>query len=68
MDFFLKVEHVNNIFESWIFRKFLFFLKNTINDNTCMDEWVYPIIIENIYHDEAKNFPMLSKCIMNINS
>jgi hypothetical protein len=60
------VEHVKNIFESWISIFFLFFLKSTI-DNTNMDEWVYPIIVENIYHDEVKDlsmvkdFPMLSK-------
>jgi hypothetical protein len=32
-----------------------------INDNTQMDEWVYPIIVENIYHNEVKDFPILSK-------
>jgi len=26
-----------------------------------MDEWGSPIIFENIYHDEVKDFPMLSK-------
>jgi len=40
---------------------FLVFFKSTINDNTHMDEWVYPIIVDNIYHDEVKDFPMLSK-------
>jgi hypothetical protein len=61
MDFFLKVDHVKNIFELWILNFFLFVFKSTINDNTHMDEWVYPIIVENIYHDEVKDFPMLSK-------
>jgi hypothetical protein len=61
MDFFLKVDHVKNIFELWILIFFLFVFKSTINDNTHMDEWVYPIIVENIYHDEVKDFPMLSK-------
>jgi hypothetical protein len=34
---------------------------NTIDNNTHMDEWVYPIINANIYHDEVKDFAMLSK-------
>jgi hypothetical protein len=25
------------------------------------DECIYPIIVENIHHDEIKKFPMLSK-------
>jgi len=61
MDFFLKVDHVKNIFELWILIFFLFVFKSTINDNTHMDEWVYPIIVENIYHDEVKDFQILSK-------
>jgi hypothetical protein len=61
MDFYLKVDHVKNIFELWILIFFLFVFKSTINDNTHMDEWVYPIIVENIYHDEVKDFQILSK-------
>ncbi len=61
MDCFLEVEHVKNIFELWILIFFLFFFLCTIDDNTHMDEWVYPIIVENIYHDEVKDFLMLSK-------
>jgi hypothetical protein len=64
MNFFLEVEHVKNIFESWILIFFLFFFKSIINDNTHMDEWVYPIIVENIYHDEVKDFSMLSNILM----
>ncbi len=26
-----------------------------------MDEWVYPIIVENIYHNEVKDFPIVVK-------
>jgi hypothetical protein len=54
MDFFLEMEHVKNIFEMWIYI-------STIDDNTHMDEWMYLIIVENIYHDEVKDFPTLSK-------
>jgi hypothetical protein len=43
------------------FKFFVLKKKSTIDDNTHMDEWVYPIVVENIYHDEAKDFPMLSK-------
>ncbi len=43
------------------FNIFLVCFKSTIDDNTRMDEWVYPIIVENIYHDEVKDFSMLSK-------
>jgi hypothetical protein len=60
MIFFLEVEHVKNIFELWILIFFLFIFKRTINDNTHMDEWVYPIIVENIYHNEGKDFPMVT--------
>jgi hypothetical protein len=31
------------------------------NNATRVDEWVYLIIVENIYHDEVKDFPMSSK-------
>jgi hypothetical protein len=61
MDFFLKLEHVKNIFESWILVIIIIILKSTIDDNTHMDEWMYSIVVENIYHDEVKDFPMLSK-------
>jgi hypothetical protein len=61
MDFFLEVVHVKNIFESWILIFFSFVFESTIDDNTHMDEWVHPIIVENIYHNEVKDFPMLSK-------
>jgi hypothetical protein len=60
MDIFLEVEHVKIFFESWILFCFLFF-KTKIDDNTHMDEWMYPIIFDNIYHKEVKDFPMLSK-------
>ncbi len=43
------------------FNIFLNFFKNIVDDNTRMDEWVYSIIVENIYHDEVKDFPMLWK-------
>jgi hypothetical protein len=56
MDFFLEVEHV--IVDSNIFLVFFYI---TINDNTHMDECVYPIIVENIYHNEVKDFSMLLK-------
>ncbi len=55
------MEHVNKVFELWNLIIFHVFLKNTINDNTHMDEWLYPIIVENIYHDEVKDFLRLSK-------
>ncbi len=62
MDFFLKVDHQKNILESWILIFPCFFLKaQLMTTHTHMDEWVYPIIVENIYHDEVKDFPMLSK-------
>jgi len=53
---FLEGEHVKNIFEWWILIIFLLFFSSTIDDNTHMDEWVYPIIVEIIYHDEVKDF------------
>jgi hypothetical protein len=53
------VEHVKNIFESWTLLFFLFLKKSIIDDNTHIDEWVYPIIVENIYHNEVKDFPMV---------
>jgi hypothetical protein len=64
MDFFLEVEHVKNIFELWILIFFLFVFTSTIDDNKHMDEWMYLIIVENIYHDEVKDFPMSSKKFM----
>ncbi len=57
--FFFEVEHVKNIFESWTLLFFLFLKKSIIDDNTHIDEWVYPIIVENIYHNEVKDFPMV---------
>jgi hypothetical protein len=66
MDFFLEVEHVKNIFKLWIW--IFFFFLSTINDNTHMDEWAYPIIVENIYHDEMKGFSMLSNIYIYIYS
>ncbi len=39
----------------------LVFKNNNNNNNTHMDEWVYPIIVENIYHNEVKDFPIVVK-------
>jgi hypothetical protein len=55
------MEHVKNIFELWILIFLLLFFKSTINDNTHMDEWVHPIIAKNIYHNEVKDFSIVSK-------
>ncbi len=38
----------------------------SINDNTRMEEWVYPIIVENIYHDEMEDFSMLSNIYIHV--
>jgi hypothetical protein len=43
------------------FNIFLFVFQSTINDNIHMDEWLYPIIVEKDYHDEVKDFLVLSK-------
>jgi hypothetical protein len=45
---------------------FLFFFFGTINDNTHMDEWAYPIIVEYIYHDEMIDFSMLSNIYIHV--
>jgi hypothetical protein len=65
MEFFLEVEHVKNTFKLWIWIFFLFF-QSIINDNTHMDEWMYPIIVENIYHDEMKDFSILSNIYFHV--
>jgi hypothetical protein len=42
-----------------------YFIERIINDNTNMVEWVYPIIVENIYHDEVKDFLITTpKCVL----
>jgi hypothetical protein len=58
MEFFLGGT-CNKYFLVLDFTIFLVFFKNTINDNTHMDEWVYPIIVKYIYHNEVKDFPMV---------